>query len=83
LVGFGAGTLAPIVLGPDQVQAGRWYRVKATLRGDSAEVLITEAQEANPRRFSAKLERRQNGRIGLADLTQAVGYANVFVRELK
>jgi hypothetical protein len=82
LVGFGAGTLAPIVLGPDQVQAGRWYRVKATLRGDSAEVLITEAQEANPRRFSAKLQRRSQGRIGLADLTQAVSYANVFVREL-
>jgi len=81
LVMFGAGK-APVVLGADKVKAGRWYRVKATLKGSRATVLITEAQEANPQTFETTVEMGAKGRIGLADLTQAVNYANIFVRDL-
>ena len=82
LVMFGAGK-APIVLGADKVKAGRWYRIKATLKGNKAQVLITEAQEANPQTFEATVDMGAQGSIGLADLTQAVSYGNIFVRELK
>lgn len=82
LVEFGAGGKAPIMLGPDKVKAGRWYRIKATLTGKKAKVLITEAQEKNPQTFETEVDMNLKGRIGLCDLTQAVSYANIFVRDL-
>lgn len=82
LVIFGAGGKAPIMLGAEKVKTGRWYRIKALLKGGTAKVLITEAQEANPQTFEATVEMSAKGSIGLADLSQAAGYANVFVREL-
>lgn len=81
LVMFGQGK-APVVLGADKVKPGRWYRVKALLKGSTAKVLITEAQEANPQTFEVTVDMGARGSIGLADLTQEVTYANVFVREL-
>ncbi len=82
LVIFGAGGKAPVMLGTDQVKAGRWYRIKALLKGGKAKVVITEAQEANPQTFEVTVDHGPRGSIGLADLSQAAGYANVFVREL-
>jgi hypothetical protein len=82
LVELGAGGKGTISLGADKIKAGRWYRIKATLQGKNAKVLITEAQEKNPQTFEATVDMSAKGRIGLADLTQAVGYANIFVRDL-
>ncbi|MES2595753.1 MAG: DUF1080 domain-containing protein [Verrucomicrobiota bacterium] len=82
LVMFGKGGKAPIMLGPDKIQPGRWYRIKATLQGKKAKVLITEAQEKNPQTFEVEVDMNLKGRIGLSDLTQAVSYANIFVRDL-
>jgi hypothetical protein len=82
LVIFGAGGKAPIMLGAEKVKTGRWYRIKALLKGGTAKVLITEAQEANPQTFEATVKMSAKGSIGLADLSQPAGYANVFVREL-
>ncbi len=82
LVMFGAGGLASVSLGPDQVRPGAWYRVKAALRGREAEIVITEKQDQNPQTFRVEFDASARGRIGLADLTQAVSYANVFVRSL-
>lgn len=81
LVMFGAGK-APIVLGTDKVKIGQWYRIKATLKGNQVQVLITEPQDANPQTFEATVDMGATGSIGLADLTQAVSYANVFVRDM-
>lgn len=82
LVIFGSGGAAPVVLGADKVKAGRWYRIKAMLTGNKAKVVITEAQDANPQTFEVTVDHGARGSIGLADLTQAAAYANVFVREL-
>jgi hypothetical protein len=82
LVIFGAGGKAPIMLGPDQVKPGKWYRIKALLQGNRARVIITEAQEANPKTFEVNVDHSATGSIGLADLSQAAGYGNIFVREL-
>lgn len=82
LVMFGSGGQAPIMLGPDKVQPGRWYRVKAMLKGGSARVVVCEAQDKNPQSFEVSVDMGASGRIGLSDLTQAVGYANIFVRSL-
>ncbi|SKA81137.1 protein of unknown function [Prosthecobacter debontii] len=82
LVMFGQGK-ASIVLGPDQVKAGQWYRVKATLKGKTAQVLITEPKDENPQTFEVTVDMGAQGRIGLADLTQAVSYSNIYVRELE
>ena len=73
---------APVVLGPDQISPGKWYRIKASLQGDKLKVLVTETQEANPRSFEATVDRNPRGNIGLADLAQPVVYGNVNVREL-
>ncbi len=81
LVMFGAGK-APVVLGAGKVKPGQWYRVKAALRGGKAEILVTEAQEANPQRFEVSVDMGARGSIGLADLAQAAGYANIYVRDL-
>jgi hypothetical protein len=78
LVVIGAGKAA-IVLGADQVQPGKWYRIKATLKGKSAKVVITEQQDANPRSFEATLEATDGGPIGLADYGVMLSYANVFI----
>jgi hypothetical protein len=82
LVIFGEGGKAPIILGADKVKPGKWYRIKATLKGKTAKVVITEPQDTNPQSFEVTVDHGARGSIGLADLTQAVGYANVFVREL-
>jgi hypothetical protein len=82
LVIFGAGGKAPIMLGPDQVKPGKWYRIKALLNGNSAKVIITEAQDAHPKTFEVNVDHSATGSIGLADLSQAAGYGNIFVREL-
>lgn len=81
LVMFGQGK-APIVLGADKVKAGQWYRIKVTLKGKTAKVVIAEAQDANPQTFEVTVDMGDKGRIGLSDLAQAVNYANVFVRDL-
>ena len=82
LVIFGAGGKAPIMLGPDQVKPGKWYRIKALLQGNSARVIITEAQDAHPKTFEVNVDHSATGSIGLADLSQAAGYGNIFIREL-
>jgi hypothetical protein len=82
LVIFGAGGKAPIMLGPDQVKPGKWYRIKALLQGNSAKVIITEAQDAHPKTFEVNVDHSATGSIGLADLSQAAGYGNIFIREL-
>jgi hypothetical protein len=82
LVIFGAGGNAPIMLGPDQVKPGKWYRIKALLQGNSAKVIITEAQDAHPKTFEVNVDHSATGSIGLADLSQAAGYGNIFIREL-
>ncbi len=82
LVIFGAGGKAPVMLGPDQVKPGKWYRIKALLNGNSAKVIITEAQDAHPKTFEVNVDHSATGSIGLADLSQAAGYGNIFVREL-
>ena len=82
LVMFGAGGKAPISLGPDQVSPGKWYRIRALLKGNQAQVTLTEAQDANPRSFEITVDHGASGSIGLADLTQAVSYANIYVRSL-
>ncbi len=82
LVIFGAGGNAPIMLGPDQVKPGKWYRIKALLQGNSAKVIITEAQDAHPKTFEVNVDHSTTGSIGLADLSQAAGYGNIFIREL-
>jgi len=82
LVEFGAGGKAPIILGPEQIQAGRWYRIKANLVGKVAKVVITEAQDKNPQSFEVEVDMNAKGRIGLADLAQPAAYANIFVRKL-
>ncbi len=82
LVILGAGGKAPIMLGPDQVKPGKWYRIRALLKGNSAKVTITEAQDANPKTFEVTVDHSATGSIGLADLSQAAGYGNIFVREL-
>jgi len=82
LVIFGAGGEAPVMLGADKVKPGKWYRIKAMLKGNTAKVVITEAQDANPQIFEVTVDHGAHGRFGLADLTQAVGYGNVFVRQL-
>ncbi len=80
LVLFGQGDAA-LTLGADKIKAGQWYRIKATLKGSQVKVLITEAAEANPQSFEITLEKPMKGAIGLADLGQAVQYANIFVRD--
>jgi hypothetical protein len=82
LVSFGTGGKAPVVLGPDQIKAGKWYRIKALLKGNTAKVTITEAQDANPQTFEVTVDHGATGSIGLADLSQNVSYANIFVRQL-
>lgn len=82
LVLFGAGGKAPITLGSDQVSAGNWYRIRALLKGNQAQVTITGVQDANPRHFEVSVDHGASGSIGLADLTQAVSYANIYVRSL-
>jgi hypothetical protein len=82
LVMFGTGGVAPVVLGSDRVQVGQWYRVKAALRGNEAEIVITEREDRNPQHFQVTFDASASGRIGLADLTQSVSYANIFVRDL-
>lgn len=82
LVEFGAGGKAPIILGPEQIQPGRWYRIKANLVGKIAKVVITEAQEKNPQTFEVEVDMNAKGRIGLADLSKVASYANIFVRKL-
>jgi hypothetical protein len=82
LVMFGSGGLASVSLGSDQVKPGAWYRIKAALTGSQAEIIVTEKQELHPQIFRVELDASARGRIGLADLTQAVSYANIFVRSL-
>lgn len=81
LVVFGQGKGA-VVLGAEKVKTGKWYRIKATLKGKAAKVVITEAEDANPQAFEVSLDQAGEGAIGLADLGQPAGYANVYLRTL-
>lgn len=83
LVLFGQGDAA-LVLGADKVKPGQWYRIKATLSGNKAKILITEPAEANPQTFEVTLPASDapEGPVGLANLGKPAGYANVYVRQL-
>ena len=80
LVLFGAGD-ASLVLGAGKVKPGQWYRVKATLDGASATVLVTESQEANPQSFDVKVDPSAKGPVGLADFGAAATYGNIYLAE--
>lgn len=80
LVIFGQGQ-APVVLGADKVKAGQWYRIKATLKKNTAQILITEAQDAHPQSFEVTVDMATIGSIGLSAPAQAASYANLYVRE--
>ncbi|TDU71455.1 uncharacterized protein DUF1080 [Prosthecobacter fusiformis] len=81
LVLLGAGE-ASIVIGADKIKPGQRYRIKATLKGNTVQVLLTETQETNPQTFETILDSKSPGPIALADFGQTVSYGNIFIREL-
>lgn len=81
LVLFGQGDAA-LALGARHIKPGQWYRIRVTLQGHTARILLTEAQDANPQTFDIPLPANATGAIGLADLGHPLGYANVYVRKL-